>query len=193
MNSFSATWPGRFVPRGSLLERRSRNKRHGALAHASGPGTSVSDAMQHRLFLIALQARAFLEPVWLEWHTTRGGDIPTPLSRTTCGRSSLFLKRVLQVNCPLPGGPRAYFGFHAGSDWQSHAWVETGNWIIDLTADQFGDEPVIVTARPDPRYQKGVSDRAFPEFVRGHRRAVEKLTSQWEAWIGKPQAGRQAV
>lgn len=188
MNSYSATWPGRFVPRGSLLRRRARSERRGPQFDLD---TTTSEARERRLFLIALQARSFLEPVWLDWHTTRGGDIPAPLSRTTCGRSSLFLKRVLQAECPAPeGGPQTYFGFHAGSNWQSHAWVETGNWILDLTADQFGDEPVIVTARPDPRYQKGVCDSAFPEFVRAHRREVEKLWSRWVVWSGKDYARR---
>ncbi len=190
MNSFSATWPGRFVSRGSLLRQRAGGKWRGA---QPGLEAAASDAMERRLFLIALQARSFLEPVWLDWHTSRGGDIPTPLSRSTCGRSGLFLKRVLQAEYPAPGGggpPQAYFGFHAGSDWQSHAWVETGNWIIDLTADQFGDEPVIVATRPDPRYQKGVCDSAFPEFVRAHRRAVEKLWSRWVVWSGKHYARR---
>ena len=35
--------------------------------------------------------------------------------------------------------------------WTSHAWLQTGNIIVDITADQFDevDEPIIVTDSPD--------------------------------------------
>lgn len=144
---------------------------------------------ERRLFLTALRVRAFLEPVWLEWHNAQGDDAPAPLSRSTCGRSSLFLKRVLRAGFPPADAPRAWFGFHAGGDWRSHAWVEAGDWIIDLTADQFGDEPVIVAPLHDPRYQKGVCDSAYPEFVRAHRRTVERLWTRWQDWNGGYGAG----
>jgi hypothetical protein len=171
--------------------RRARKPRGDApsgtqAAHLT-PGVPAG-ACERRLFLTALQVRAFLEPVWLEWHTAGGNDVPSPLSRSTCGRSSLFLMRVLQSSFPPAWCLRAWFGFHAGSDWQSHAWVEASDWIIDLTADQFGDEPVIVVTRPDPRYQKGVCDSAYPEFVRAHRYTVERLWLRWQAWCDRGNA-----
>ncbi len=190
MNSISANLPGRISQNGMLPRRRGRKARRAEQAGISAVG-SGDEATERRLFLIALQVRAFLEPAWLEWHTSSGGDIPAPLSRSTCGRSSLFLKRVLHALSPCAGdAPQAYFGFHAGNEWKSHAWVETCDRIIDLTADQFGDEPVIVTARPDPRYQKGVCDSDYPEFVRAHRRAVERLWARWQAWSGRRVNGR---
>jgi hypothetical protein len=190
MNSITASTPGRISPKGVPLRRRSRKARRDLQAGLAA-GRSGDDESERRLFLIALQARAFLEPAWLEWHASSGGDIPAPLSRSTCGRSSLFLKRVLQTLNPFPGvEPRATFGFHAGNEWKSHAWVEIGGHIIDLTADQFGDEPVIVTARPDPRYQKGVCDSDYPEFVRAHRRAVERLWARWQASSGRQVTGQ---
>ncbi len=177
MTTSSAIWPDGPLLRDALFRRRTR-KTSGRWS--PGP-EAVAGADERRLFLISLRARAFLEPVWLEWHAANGGDIPSPLSRTTCGRSSLFLKRILQAEFPRLT-TQARFGFHAGGDWRSHAWVEVGDRIIDLTADQFGDEPVIVTPRPDPRYQKGVSDSVYPEFVRPHRRSVEKLWHRWQLW-----------
>ncbi len=177
MPSSTAVWPASPLLRDTLFRRRTRK----SSGRWSSCPEAVADTDERRLFLLALRARAFLEPVWLEWHTANGGDIPSPLSRSTCGRSSLFLKRILHAE--FPGlTPRAWFGFHAGHDWQSHAWVEAGEYLIDLTADQFGDEPVIVAPRPDPRYQKGVCDSAYPEFARAHRRSVERLWQRWQRW-----------
>lgn len=159
----------------------------------TGPriGTGIERA-ESRLFHIACNVRGFLEPVWLEWHTARGGDIPAPLSRATCGRSSMFLSRVLRAQSPRDACTRGYFGFHAGRDWLSHAWVESGEWIVDITADQFGYEPVIVTGCGDPRYQKGVDDHVCSEFIQAHRRAVDRLWSRWLIYLCNLPAGRQA-
>ncbi|MFK3964755.1 hypothetical protein ACI2KT_14255 [Ensifer adhaerens] len=50
------------------------------------------------------------------------------------------------------------FGFNCGKSWQSHAWVECGDFIVDITADQFGAPPVLVVDRTDNRYNKGNRD-----------------------------------
>lgn len=47
------------------------------------------------LLEVATAARRFIEPIWLEWHRAWGGDLPAIASQWTCGRSSLFLARVL--------------------------------------------------------------------------------------------------
>lgn len=36
---------------------------------------------------------------------------------------------------------------------QPHYWLENGGTILDLTADQFGWEPVILSTEPDERYE----------------------------------------
>ncbi|HWK32476.1 MAG TPA: hypothetical protein VNR51_02185 [Hyphomicrobium sp.] len=74
------------------------------------------------------------------------------------------------------------FGFFAGGRWQSHAWVRSGDWIVDITADQFDADPVVVTPACDPRYGAGACDTALPEFIAARRRAVDALWPLWLAW-----------
>jgi hypothetical protein len=99
----------------------------------------------------------------------------------------LFLARVLAVEGldaswqsgtprlshegPEPGD----FVFLSDTNWQSHAWVECGNLIVDVTADQFGAPPVVVISRHDRRYSKGDRDTALPEFVRARERAGDEI------------------
>lgn len=189
MSASTGVYPGRLHPRPATTLRR-RHAATTARGHMRRPESAHVDT-SHQLFMLALQVRSFLEPVWLEWHAAGGADIPSPPSRTTCGRSSLFLKRVLKEHGIAAGGkPQGYFGFHAGQDWRSHAWVEAGSFIIDVTADQFGDEPVIVTTSPDPRYQKGVIDSAYPEFVRSSQRAIDRLWLRWLDYVRPLPSGR---
>lgn len=150
----------------------------------------------HRL---ALSARAFLEPVWIRWHEARDQHVPLVLSTNTCGRSSLFLRDVLRhegyaarwVNgVPRPAEDAPCFGpygFFAGQRWESHAWVVCEGQIIDITADQFGAEPVIVTSLSDSRYSAGPEDTAYPEAVQARFDAV---ASVWPEWLSyKAEAG----
>lgn len=133
---------------------------------------------------IAGQVRAFLEPHWAEWHR-RAGSLPLVCdSQGTCGRSSLFLRDVLRsagaeaemvAGSPVDGD----HGFYNGV-WHGHAWVRAGGWIVDVTADQFGCEPIIVTGIDDARYGAG-RDTAEPEFVAMRQRMVRQLQAAWDA------------
>lgn len=146
--------------------------------------------MIHQLFQIAVSARRFIEPVWDEWHRAHEWTPPVA-SRFTCGRSSLFLVDVLRHEgfeaawrCGTPrlseqGPELGAYGFDAGSRWESHAWAGSGALIIDITADQFGAEPVIVTTANDPRYSAGERDTALPASIAARHRAVEELWPRW--------------
>lgn len=143
------------------------------------------------LFRLASTVRAFLEPVWVRWRHARGEPVPTIPSSKTCGRSSLFLRNALR----LEGYPAEWangiprftedsaelgpFGFFNGRRWESHAWVVSGNVILDITADQFGAHPVIVTSTSDTRYQTGSGDTAAPDAIRARHEAVEALWHEW--------------
>jgi hypothetical protein len=153
-------------------------------------------SLEADLWATARAVRAFLEPVWPEWHRAWGGDRPDVPSRWTCGRTSLFLQQVLADDTGLEatwasGTPRhgpdqpeiGPFGFFTGDRWESHAWVEVERtWIVDLTADQFGAAPIIVTTIADPRYGKGDGDTALPEFREARARAVAILRPRWQTW-----------
>ena len=149
-----------------------------------------SDAPHHegKLRAIASQCRSFLESIWPTWHTQ--GDGPPPvLSAGTCGRSSLFLHRVLTqdhsisarwvTGCPFDdlGRPHAA-GFDAGGEWHGHSWVLAGRWIVDITADQFGLEPVLITHAEDARYRSS-ADLALSEFKERRLEAIERLWPDW--------------
>ena len=150
---------------------------------------------------IATQARAFLEPVWLVWQHQEARPLTDLPSRQTSGRSSLFLRDALRLAGQpaewINGIPRVTeqgpvigdFGFCAGGRWESHAWVTCPGWIVDVTADQFGAAPVIVTADPDPRYNPRAGEITSAAAIAVPQRAVARI---WPAWLAL-QAGNLAV
>ncbi|MBS7542662.1 lasso peptide biosynthesis protein [Ancylobacter oerskovii] len=147
---------------------------------------------RQRLEEIATAVRRFLEEVWPAWHAARG-EAPAVPSRWTCGRSSLFLLRVLdEQGLPgrwVSGTPRlgegqpeiGPYGFFDGRQWHAHAWVRLGDSIVDVTADQFGAAPVLVVAASDPRYGEGTGDTALPAFAAARERAAAELMPRWRA------------
>lgn len=139
------------------------------------------------LLPIAAAVRTFLEPMWLAWPRPAGG----PPSRNTCGRSSTFLARVLEIDFAMPS--RAAFGtpslpprpdcdagFRTSGGWTAHAWVVAGPRLIDITADQFGAEQVIVACCDDPRYREA-QDTASA-FARAQRHNLAEAL--WPLWLG---------
>ena len=153
--------------------------------------------MQEFLIDLATDARSFLEPIWIEWHDAWEGDSPSIASRWTCGRSSLFVVNALGhegiaatwksgVPRDFEDGPdHGAFGFRANGKWESHAWVEAGGYIVDVTADQFGAPPVIVVSKGDERYIPGEMDRALPIHVANRKNAVAAIWPRWLDYRGK--------
>lgn len=147
---------------------------------------------QPHLFRIATNVRVFLETVWPSWHQSKGMSVPAIPSSNTCGRSSLFLTRVLGdlglASEWANGIPRhdengpdlGPYGFHSRARWESHSWVECKGFILDVTADQFGARPVIVTEINDARYGKHTNDVASEEARREREHDVEAI---WLAWL----------
>jgi hypothetical protein len=156
----------------------------------NGKNAMTNDAMYEYLSEIACSARIFIEPVWCEWHRARGLGQPDVASRNTCGRTSFFLVNALQregldaewktgVPRLSDAGPElGPYGFLVNARWESHSWVECQEWIVDLTADQFGAPPVIVTPSNDVRYRAG-TDTAQPIHVANRQRSAEAIWDQW--------------
>lgn len=147
--------------------------------------------LPHTLHAIATDIRTFLLPHWRLWHRAWGPPAPSTPSQWTCVRSSLFVVRAVERHgvpaafCsgqPRDGEARADArpaGLSTGDGWVSHAWVETAGWIIDITADQFGHAPVIVTSVDDPTYRRA-DDEAYRLMpTRAGLAAVEKI---WPCW-----------
>lgn len=130
--------------------------------------------------------RRFLEPHWAEWHR-RAGSPPgrKTLSEGTCGRSARFTALVLRMaglevvqkfGSPVDGD----CGFHGPEGWRGHGWVELPELgvIVDVTADQFGAEPVIVTPVGDPRFC-ACQDRAEPFWIAERQKTADQLFGLW--------------
>lgn len=66
--------------------------------------------------------------------------------RGACGATCDVLAAVLEYRFDVkPQWVGADIG--EGADWSSHVWLEVEDFTIDITADQFGREPVIVAKR----------------------------------------------
>lgn len=105
----------------------------------------------------------------LDTHWTRHGHT----SAGQCIRVTALLHRLtggtIQGGWPTPHAPG---GFITTTGAHFHYWLELGGFIIDLTADQFGDAPVIHTPAPDPRYRPC----ATPEDIHLDFRDVRAIT-----------------
>jgi hypothetical protein len=147
--------------------------------------------LHSRLSIIATRARGFLEPIWQEWHREDGLN-PLMPSMGVCGRSSLFLTRVLQCDFGFEAQWRSgtagqsqddteigQFGFFTGQRWESHAWTECDNWIVDITADQFEAPGVLVASKSDQRYRASAQDTAHPFYRMRRVNAVEAIWPRW--------------
>ena len=95
-------------------------------------------------------------------------DLPTlrDFPRGSCGDASILLGQYL---FDTGHGLWVYAGGERETDLQSHAWLERGALIVDITANQFTDvsESVIVTcdrgwhkqfSYPEPRNPARISD-----------------------------------
>jgi hypothetical protein len=109
----------------------------------------------------------------------------------TCGRSSLFLQRVLQedysveaiwmTGCPRDANGQPFpAGFHKGEQWLGHSWVVASDFIVDITADQFDLAPVIMLPESDPRYQSS-ADLALAEYRSKRAATLEMLWPLWRS------------
>ncbi len=143
------------------------------------------------LLAIATTARMFLLPHWSRWHQLWGPPLPTAASQWTCVRSSVFLMRAfhrcgiearLQSGQPpmkAPGIAGEDCGLFTADGWMGHAWVEANGCVIDITADQFGDAPVIVAPASDPKYRPA-RDEAYRLTPTGNGMAA--IDEIWPSW-----------
>lgn len=132
---------------------------------------------------LAEALRAFMPDIWRAWHAEDGHEPPSPLSAGTCGRTSLLLQKILLAKgrsalWRTGRGVQAH-GFFDGRRWRSHSWVECEGFVLDITADQFGAPPVIVTAAGDRRYRADEVDPAFPERRERRERAATAALALW--------------
>lgn len=125
----------------------------------------------------------------------------THLSHNMCRVTTAYLYWLFQ-SLDLPGwlpceGIPAlddYSTHHSGltggiltpqQQWKSHAWLEhEQGWILDLTADQFGYQDLIIVPTTDPRYLPNL-----PRQV-AYKRMLECPLSQ--TWLAEHHANQDA-
>lgn len=109
--------------------------------------------------------RAFLEISWEKWKIERLRDLTVPLSTGMCRFSSIFLHPILEDRTgrswKMVGGETRDGDvggmMDSNGEWQPHYWLTDGNMIVDVTADQFGHDPIILTDYADPRYRANLT------------------------------------
>ncbi len=135
---------------------------------------------------IAHRVRAYLEQLWPQWHAVSGRALQTPLSRGTCQTSSLFLQKVLashgwDASVACGNIPDCDVGFFDGHLWHGHAWVCCDGFIIDITADQFGQPPVRICTISEKTYRAGGTDTAYPSAISSRESKVQTALKGWHA------------
>ncbi len=118
---------------------------------------------------IATICRETFEELWDGWRRVGGyKPIVFCVSQDACGASSFALHDVLKrLGSPLPwrvvGGRIKVLG-----RWRDHAWVEAHagrrRLIADITADQFGLPPVIVSMDYGAIYRKTMDEADLPPW-----------------------------
>ncbi|WJH39144.1 hypothetical protein N7E02_19930 [Aliirhizobium terrae] len=73
-------------------------------------------------------------------------------------------------------------GFLAGRCWESHAWICCEDMIVDVTADQFGGDRLIITHSSDLRYCANGLDAASRLSMEARRTAVAQIWPEWLAY-----------
>ncbi len=141
------------------------------------------------------EARAWVAPRWAEWRPLIHPNLTEPQPAGMCQESAVFLREVLAKRFPeatwyATGGENDLCsedppgGMVPKGHWrpQAHAWVEGRlrdgrRLIVDITADQFGHDGVIVTDAADERYWRtyDLREAPYPGLV---------STTVGKAWAG---------
>ncbi len=141
------------------------------------------------------ETRKFLEPRWFSLHQLWGDSQVEPLSKFMCRYTSIFLKTVLNVNIhpswrlvagrPIfsddEGTEKGCFGFCTSDGFFfDHCWVQSGDLIVDITADRFGKDEVVITLAGDPRYFPNLEEADFCGDIKKLSHRPEKWLREWD-------------
>lgn len=123
---------------------------------------------------LATAPREFLVRRWIAWHEERHRlaaalngryEIPAVPSTNMCRMTASFMEVCLRRKTgrpwtvrgglAVPGAPEGGIVDLRGH-WHTHYWLVSGNTLCDLTADQFGYDPILITTTMDARYKQTV-------------------------------------
>ena len=141
--------------------------------------------------LMLNEIRDFLIPKWIEWGKSRNQHV-TDAGENMCRFTSAFLEKTLGRGWKYEGGlnsrfngtqwvdqPMGFLDIHG--KWNDHCWVQSKTHIIDLTAAQFGLEPIVVTHVDDSRYAGGLNPMEKRESMEHVRKRALDWHKEWQA------------
>jgi hypothetical protein len=134
--------------------------------------------------------RKALERFWAEWALEKGRPAAAT-GATMCRFTALFLEKMLGRPFEVMGGAPLFegdaAGYFDGAQWHGHYWVTDGERIVDLTADQFGAEPVVLVRDPDVRYEANYTEEELEDALQH----VRLRAGDWaRRFRRQPPAGR---
>lgn len=149
---------------------------------------------------LAEEARAFLEPRWVEWFAERGKPLPTYPSSGMCRFSAFFMQRLLERTiggdwAVVGGIPIDPFGQpvpsggiqDANGQWHAHYWVTGPDaLIVDITADQFGLSQILLSEHDHARYDGNYLEWEVHEHLKDVQNRVLAWLEQWDARTDPP-------
>ena len=102
--------------------------------------------------------------------------------RGACGDATLLLGALLADSGEHGFGYiSAYRGKQSDRTWTSHAWLQKGNCVIDVTADQFADAPTPVIVASPSNWHAGfcIEQVSSSDFRRWSGFDVHMLSSMY--------------
>ncbi len=153
------------------------------------PTLAVSLSMQHNKALDKeLSAiRRFLLPRWQEKHAmyeklgvaVKGGPFATP-DKSMCKFTSVFLETALPALGLVDAELAMGHVVNERGERFSHHWITADDdYIIDLTAAQFGGPEMVYTSSSSDVYESMPSSPSLEDALYDAREAVDCTVSEW--------------
>jgi hypothetical protein len=186
------------LPRTGIHWYESTNSSIDPITTSPAIRTTMTNAL--RVSAIAVKARQFMHPRWMEWRLSRNiaPVHPRPESTGMCRFASCLMLRILEREVPdgdwtivggspyvhedidgvrgLPGG---YLDPATGS-WHGHYWLIDGNtgMVVDVTGDQF-DGPSVWIGIDSVRYHENYCRQAIGTHLVEDMQVVEQWLFEW--------------
>jgi hypothetical protein len=163
-----------------------------------------------------VELRTYLEPLWKSWKDenkpwwVEDEILSTGMCRFTAAFLHPLLEDITGRSWEIKGGMTAFHVADSGwtgkgkpnsswsardgmggmktvaGTWEDHYWLTDGTVNVDLTADQFGWEPILVTDVGDDRYLANWKKKSVIGHMDGVRFRAGEWRSDWLALASPP-------